>query len=127
MKPRIDFSYEDLTWVKPVSDDIGNEIKKCFRENPKHKQKFDHAEIKLTPMITNCWLNLPEEKEIDFRTSLQNLPPQYTMDEFWKIAKNYKQYTTNPPTKYLLNLYTYPWDIDKKANLIYSNWELIKN
>ena len=49
------------------------------------------------------------------------------MDEFWKIAKKYRQFASKPPTKYLLNLYTYPWDIDKKANLIYSNWELIKN
>ena len=66
MKPRIDFSYEDITWVKPVSDDIRKEIEKCFQDNPKHKQKFDKAEIKLLPMITNCWLELPEEKENDF-------------------------------------------------------------
>ena len=127
MKPRIDFSYEDIAWVKPVTNDIRNEIEKCFQDNPKHKQKFDKAEIKLLPMITNCWLDLPEEKESDFRTALQSLPPRYSMDEFWKIAKNYRQFASKPPTKYLLNLYTYPWDIDKKANLIYSNWELIKN
>ena len=127
MKPRIDFSYEDIAWVKPVSDDIRKEIEKCFQDNPKHKQKFDAAEIKLQPMITNCWLDLPEEQESEFIATLQKLPAQYTMDEFWKAAKDYKKYVSKPPTKYLLYLLTYPWDIDKKANLIYSDWELSKN
>ena len=127
MKPRIDFSYEDIAWVKPVSDDIRKEIEKCFQDNSKHKQKFDDAEIKLQPMITNCWLDLPEEQESEFRATLQKLPAQYTMDKFWKVAKDYKKYVSNPPTKYLLNLLTYPWDMDKKANLIYSDWELTKN
>ena len=127
MKPRIDFSYEDIAWVKPVSDDIRKEIEKCFQDNSKHKQKFDGAEIKLQPMITNCWLDLSEEQEPEFRATLQKLPAQYTMDEFWKVAKDYKKYVSNPPTKYLLNLLTYPWDMDKKANLVYSDWELTKN
>lgn len=26
-----------------------------------------------------------------------------------------------------LNLFTYPWDMDKNANLIYSGWDLIKS
>ena len=78
-------------------------------------------------MVTNCWLDLPEEQESEFRATLQKLPAQYTMDEFWKAAKNYKKYVSKPPTKYLLNLLTYPWDMDKKANLIYSDWELTKN
>ena len=121
------FSYEDIAWVKPVSDDIRKEIEKCFQDNPKHKQKFDAAEIKLQPMITNCWLDLPEEQESEFIATIQKLPAQYTMDEFWKAAKDYKKYVSNPPTKYLLNLLTYPWDMDKKANLIYSDWELTKN
>ena len=127
MKPRIDFSYEDSAWVKPVSNDILMEIQKYFEEHPEYKQKFDTAVIKLQPMITNCWLDLPEEQEAEFRATLQKLPAQYTMDEFWKVAKGYKKYVSNPPTKYLLNLFTYPWDMDKKANLIYSDWELAKN
>ena len=126
MKPRIDFSCEDSSWIKPVPNDIRIEIEKCFEENPKHKQKFDNAEIKLRPMITNCWLELPEEKENDFKTALQNLPPQYSMNEFWDVSKNYSQYVSKPPTKYLLNLFTYPWNIDENANLIYFDWELKK-
>lgn len=127
MKPRIDFSYEDSAWVKPVPDDIRIEIEKYFDENPKYKQKFDNTELKLQPMITNCWLALPAEREEDFRATLQKLPAQYSMNEFWKVAKDYKKYTSNPPTKYLLNLFTYPWDTDKEAELIYSGWELVKN
>ena len=127
MKPRIDFSYEDLTWVKPVTNDILVEIKKYFEEHPEFKQKFETTVVKLQPMITNCWFDLPEEKEAEFRTALKNLPPHYTMNEFWKVAKDYKKYLSNPPSKYLLNLSTHPWDMDKKANLIYFEWDLIKN
>lgn len=127
MKPRIDFSYEDFTWVKPVSDDIRNEIEKCFQDNPKHKQKFDNAEIKLLPMITNCWLDLPEDKESDFRHMLEKLPNAYTIEDFWKIAKNYKKYVSKPQTAYLLNFFTYPWNINKKGNFVYTACELIKN
>lgn len=127
MKPRVDFTYEDSSWLKPVSDDILIEIEKYFEEHPDYKYKFDNAEIKLRPGITNCWLDLPEEKESEFKVALERLPARYTMDEFWKVAKNFKRYVSKPPTRYLLNLFSHPWDIDKKANLIYTSWELAKN
>ena len=78
-------------------------------------------------MITNCWMNLPEEEEEDFRKLLGKLPSKYTIDEFWGKAKKYKEYVSKPPSRYLLNLFTYPWDMDKKSNYIYSGWELTKN
>ena len=34
-----------------------------FEEHPDYKRKFDTAEIKLPLTITNCWIDLPEEKE----------------------------------------------------------------
>ena len=128
MKPRIDFSCEDSRWLKPVSDDVLVEIEKYFEEHSDYKRKFDTAEIKLPLTITNCWIDLPEEKEDEFRTALKKLPAQYTMDDFWKVAKHYKKYISKPPARYLLNLsMTHPWDIDKNANMVYSEWELIKN
>ena len=127
MKPRISFSYEDSSWIKPVSDDIRMEIERYFAENPAYKQKFDKAELKLLPMVSNCWFGLPPEKEADFKAALQKLPECYTMNEFWDVAKEFRQYVANPPTAYLLNLYTYPWDMDEKANYIYFDWELIQN
>lgn len=127
MKPKIDFSYEDSYWVKPVSDDILIEIEKYFEEHPEYKQKFDTAEIKLRPTMVNFWLNLPEEKEENFREALRKLPDRYTIDKFWNVAKAYKKYISKPPTKYLLNLFTYPWNLDEKANLICFDWELKKN
>lgn len=126
MKPRIDFTYEDFAWVHLVSNEVLVEIEKYFNEHPKYRQKFDDAQIKLQPMITNCYLDLPEEKEDRFRTALQNLPERYSMKAFWKIAEDYKKYISKPPTKYLLNLSAYPWDIDQNGDLIYTNWELIK-
>ena len=128
MKPRIDFSCEDSRWLIPVSDDVLVEIEKYFEEHPDYRRKFDTSEIKLPLTITNCWIDLPEEKEDEFRTALEKLPAQYTMDEFWKVAKHYKKYISKPPARYLLNLsMTHPWDIDKNANMLYSEWELIKN
>ena len=127
MKPKIYFSYEDSRWLKPVTEKILVEIKKHFEEHPEYKQKFDTAEVELPPSITNCWLDLPEEKEGEFRATLQKLPTRYTMDEFWKVAKEYEKYVAvNPPTRYLLNLLAYPWDVDDKYDLIYFDWDLSK-
>ena len=127
MKPRIDFSYEDSAWLKPVSDEIRMEIETYFEENPKYKQKFDQAEVKLKPMILNFWMRLPEDQEKDFRRILANLPDTYTEDTFWNLAKDYKKYISKPPAEYLLHLFAYPWDLDENANLICTACELKKS
>ena len=127
MKPRIEFTYVDSSWLRPVSEDVLKEINQYFAEHPDYKAKFDNADVVLRPMITNCWFDLPEEKEDEFRACLDKLPSKYTMDEFWKVAKKYKGYATNPPAKYLLNFSTYPWELDRKANLVYSKVEIVKN
>ena len=128
MKPRIDFSCEDFCWLKPVSDDVLVEIEKYFEEHPDYRRKFDTAEIKLPLTIANYWIDLPEEKEDEFRAVLEKLPAQYTMEEFWEVAKHYKKYISKPPARYLLSLsMTHPWDMDKNANLVYSGWKLTKN
>lgn len=127
MKPRIDFTYEDSRWLKFVSSEVIAEIEKYFDEHPEFKQKFDDAKVKLPETVTNCWFNLPEEKEYEFRSILEKLPQTYTMDAFWEVAKDYTQYISKPPTTYLLNFSTYPWEMDEEFNSIYHAWDLIKN
>ena len=127
MKPRINFSCEDSQWIMPVSNDVLVWIKKYFEEHPDYKQKFDSAEIKLLPNITNVWIDLPEEDESDFRRLLATLPEKFTKDCFLNTINQYKNYITNPPTKYLLNLMFFSWDVDNNADLLYSNWDLTKN
>ena len=119
LKPRIEFTYVDSAWLRPVSADVQAEISRYFSEHPEYKEKFDIAKMNLRPMITNCWLNLPQECEADFQEKIKKLPPKYTMDEFWDICKQYKQYVSQPPAKYLLNFLSYPWDLDDKANLLF--------
>ncbi len=126
MKPKIEFEYVDASWLQPVSDEELTAICKYFQENPEYKTKYDHAEVKLNPAITNCWLNLPPEKEEDFRRLMEDLPSQYTMDMFWKACKLFKKYIVPGPGNFLLNFSAYPWDMDKKLNLIYSGCELRK-
>lgn len=126
MKPRIDYTFEDSGWIRPVSSEILAEITQYFDDHPDYKVKFESAQVKLRPMITNCWFDFPEEEEDEFNTFLSTLPSSYTLDEFWKIAKKYKKYATNPPAKYLLNFLTYPWNQDKEGNLIYHGCELTK-
>ena len=89
MKPRIYFSCEDSRWLKPVSNDILTEIEKYFEEHPDYKRKFDTAEIKLPLTITNCWIDLPEEKEDEFRATLDFKYP--VAKEFDKVYE-YLQY-----------------------------------
>ena len=126
MKPKIDFTYDDAAYLKPVPDHVRAEIEAYFAEHPDYKQKFDTAEIKLRPSVLNCYLDLPEEKENDFRATLQSLPSKYTMEEFWKVAKAYKAFVSKPPTSYLLNLSTYPWCVSEQGEPIFFNWELTK-
>ncbi len=126
MKPRIDFSYEDFTLISPVSGEILSEMEKYFEEHPKYRQKFENAEIKLRKTITNCYLDLPEEKEEAFRTVLGHLPERYSMADVWKTIGDYKQYISKPPVKYLLNFFAYPWDIDGNGDLIYTDCELVR-
>lgn len=126
MKPRISFSYEDSAWLKPVSKEKLLEIENYFAEHPEYKKKFDHAEIKLLPSITNVWMDLPEEKESELREILAKLPSQYTMSELWEVAHEYKIYISKPPAKYLLNLSAFPWDMNSSFDLLYSEWNLKK-
>ena len=91
------------------------------------KKKFDTAEIKLLPMITNVWINLPEEREADFRKLLKTLPEKFTMDNLLSAIGEYKNGISKPPTKYLLNLSAFPWDLDDEANVMFYDWDLTKD
>ncbi len=126
MKPKIDFEYIDPYWMKPVGSEILNKIETYFLENPAFKEKFDNAAVKLSPAITNCWINFPEEEEEQIKEAMNSLPEKYTMDEFWKKFKKYKKYISKPPTKYLINFLAYPWDMDKKGNVVYTGCTLEK-
>lgn len=124
MKPQIDFSYVDASWLKPLSQDVLTGIQAYFTENPDYKHKFENAEIKLRPVITNCWINLTESEVVELQALIEKLPAQFTIDEFWKKAKKFKKNIVSPPTSHLLNFTTYPWNMDKKANLIYFGCEI---
>ncbi len=126
MKPRIDFSYVDASWIKPVSLETLKEIHDYFSQNPDYKDKYENAEIKLQPTITNCWINLSESEANELRMLGDKLPDRFTMDDFWEKAKNFKKYISSPPTSHLINFTTYPWNMDEKFNLIYNGYEIKK-
>lgn len=125
MKPRIDFSYLDASWLKPVSLEVFGEIQDYFAKNPAYQYKFDHAEIRLRPMITNCWINLSENEIDDFKACIANMPDRFTMDAFWKKAKKFKKNISSPPTSHLIHFKTFPWSMDPKANLLYFSCEIV--
>jgi len=127
MKPRIDFEYVDSVWVSPLPKEVVADINRFFLEHPDYKEKFENAPIKIQPTITNCWLDLPTEKEEEFKELLLKMPQEFTIDDFWKRAKKYKKFISDPPSRYLLNFMCYPWSLDRKANIIYHRAELIKN
>lgn len=127
MKPRIYFSCEDSQWIKPVSKEALSQIKKYFEEHPDYKQKFDSEEVKVPPDIMNIWIDLPEKDEADFKRLLATLPEKYTYDSLFNTIGRYKHYITKPPAKYLLNLLFFLWDVDNNGNLLFSDWNLIKD
>ena len=126
MKPKIDFSYVDASWICPVSADELNSIQTYFADNPDYKVKFDNAEVKLNPIITNCWINLSDKEEDSLHQIINKLPAQFTIDDFWEKAKKFKGNISNPPASHLINFFSYPWSMDKKANIVYFGCELVK-
>jgi len=124
MKPRIEFSYVDASWIKPVTAEILTEIQNYFIQNPDYKYKFENAEIKLRPMITNCWVNLSENEVTEFKELAYTLPGAFTMEEFWEKEAKFKRNISSPPTNHLINFITYPWNMDKKGNLYYIGYEI---
>lgn len=127
MKPRISFTFEDASWLKPVPKTILSDIETYFEEHPDFKKKFDTAEVKLLPMISNVWIDLPEEREADFRKRLETLPERFTIDDLLNTIGEYRNGVFQPPAKYLLNLSAFPWDVDGDANLLFFDWELTKD
>ena len=127
MKPRIDFVFEDSSWLRPVSDEVQAEIDQYFAENPAYQKKFDTAPIKLRPMITNCWISVPSEKENEFIEFLKSLPAEFTEKEFGKLAASYAPYIDLPPSTHLLNLLSYPWNTNKEAELMYHGFWFIRH
>ena len=76
-------------------------------------------------MVTNCWINLSEKEARELKRIIEKMSDSFAMDAFWKKAKKYqKNVAASPPTSHLLNFLTYPWNMDKKANLLYFGCEL---
>ena len=126
MKPKIEFEFTDASWLRPVSPEVKAEIDRYFAEHPDFKEKYDNAEIKIRPQVTNCWINLDEKEEAKLRDVIENLPSLFTMDDFWKKAKKFRDNTKKPPSTHILNFTSYPWDLDRKANLMFFGCELTK-
>ena len=97
-----------------------------FEEHPKYYEKYKNAEVSFPPEITNCWFDLPEELEAEFRALADTVPAEYTMAEFWQVAQAYKQYVTMPPTRYLLNFLSQPWKVDQNGDKHYTAYVLEK-
>ncbi len=121
MKPSNLCECIDISWCQPVSSDTTLEIKSFFKENEKAFEKFQNAPSKPNPYISSIWLNIPEEMEASFSELLASLPEKFTLDEFWKAAKDFKDFVSKPPTTHILNFESYPWELDKKYNILYFN------
>lgn len=126
MKPKIEFSCEDSSWLWPVAPEVLEQIQNYFLEHPDYKEQFDNAQVELAPCIVNCWMKLSEKEEADFRRIMGKVSVRFTMDEFWKKAKKYQKNITPQPATHLLNILTHPWEVDRKANLLCVGCELIR-
>ena len=126
MKPcKTEFNYEDAYWTCSVPETVTEQILRYFEEHPKYFEKYQNAEPKFPYEIANCWFDLPQEREEEFRALLATLPEGFTREQFWEVAAEYKQYATRPPTSYLLNFLSYPWLVDKNGDKHYIKCEMI--
>ncbi|MBR6800474.1 MAG: hypothetical protein IKM61_01830 [Eubacteriaceae bacterium] len=127
MKPRIEFDVNDFAYLKPVTGEIIDMINEYFENDPKYKEKFDKAPVKIRPSITNVWLDIPDEDAEKLQEVLGTLPEKFTIDEIASVAEEYLRHATRPPARYIPNLLAYPWDLNEKFDMLYHGWELKKN
>lgn len=113
MKPSNACDFVDSKWCVPVSSDIAQSIEAAFANNPKAKQNFDKAAGMPNPSVTSSWMLLSDEQAECFSTLIKTFPKQFTLEQFWALAADYRKYIVDPSqATHILYLFSYLWEIN---------------
>ena len=127
MKPSNACEFLDSEYCQLVSQDVVRAIEDAFAENPKAKEKFDNAPSMPNPSIYSAWMSLSDEQAKAFADVMSKLPERFTLDEFWKLSADYRQYVVKPPQyTHILYLYSYLWEVNDNCEPLHFGPEITK-
>ena len=127
MKPSNACEFLDSKNCQLVSQDVVRAIEDAFAENPKAKEKFDNAPSMPNPSVYSVWMSLSDEQAKAFADVMSKLPERFTLDEFWKISADYRQYVVKPPQyTHILYLYSYLWEVNDNCEPLHFGYEIKK-
>ena len=127
MKPSNACEFLDSKNCQLVSHDVVRAIEDAFAENPKAKEKFDNAPSMPNPSVYSVWMSLSDEQAKAFADVMSKLPERFTLDEFWKLSADYRQYVVKPPQyTHILYLYSYLWEVNDNCEPLHFGPEITK-
>ena len=127
MKPSNACEFLDSKHCQLVSQDVVRAIEDAFAENPKAKEKFDNAPSMPNPSVYSVWMSLSDEQAKAFADVMSKLPERFTLDEFWKLSADYRQYVVKPPQyTHILYLYSYLWEVNDNCEPLHFGPEITK-
>ena len=130
LTPKMKFSnlceFVDSAWCKVVTQEQAEAIEAAFAANPKAKQKFDLAPAQPKPMVAAPWFDLPDERVGELEELLRGLPGRFTTTAFQEAIRDFAQYEKRPPAKYILYLFSYPWEQDERFDLYHFEPKLVE-
>ena len=127
MKPSNACEFLDAQHCQIVSNDVVRTIEVAFAENPKAKEKFDNAPSMPNPSVCSVWMSLSDEQAKAFADVMSKLPERFTLDEFWKLSADYRQYVVKPPQyTHILYLYSYLWEVNDNCEPLHFGPEITK-
>ena len=127
MKPSNACEFLDSKNCQLVSQDVVRAIEDAFTENPKAKEKFDNAPSMPNPSVYSVWMSLSDEQSKAFADVMSKLPERFTLDEFWKLSADYRQYVVKPPQyTHILYLYSYLWEVNDNFEPLHFGYEIKK-
>ena len=127
MKPSNACEFLDSRNCQPVSRDIVEAIESAFAENPKAKEKFNNAPSMPAPSVYSVLMSLSDKQADSLAELLSILPERFTLDEFWKLSADYRQYIAKPPHyTHILYLHSYLWEINDRFEPLHFGAEIKK-
>ena len=127
MKPSNACEFLDSQHCQPVPREVARAIEAAFAENPKAKEKFDNAPSMPNPSVYSVWMSLSDEQAKAFADVMSKLPERFTLDEFWKLSADYRQYVVKPPQyTHILYLYSYLWEVNDNCEPLHFGPEITK-
>lgn len=125
MKKHVLVEFTDAASLKPVTDEINLKIQAGLNSDLAFLSRFNNSRDVSNMMVTNAWLSLTEEEKALLLTGLSLLPDRFTKNQLLSVTGIPDRCFTKPPSEYLLNLCSYPWELTGSFDQLFFKAELV--